>query len=147
MGRGAMRNSKKLMRGSSDDSGLFFIAIVMGALWYVGAFTTADEITEYRQYKKCNNGINCKWTNSDRISYRINFESQNVVYWETEDVRYLSRYDDCVVGDIENWECEPGYGLTRGIKDGNWNSLGNGFRNVSFIEWWIYQLIGGGYEK
>ena len=83
---------------------------------------------------------NGEWVPMSKFNYAVDAQNQRVVL---ESRGVISRYDQCLVKDVRNWECKSGPGVEFGFRNGeHWETLKVGnVREASWLEWWFLTIM------
>lgn len=130
----------------SDDAGGWFFAITLVIVWAGWNYSwnpLSSEISMYQQIWLCKdykNEKNCKWKNNSLTTYKINEDTQTVIYWFSGNPWDLRKADSCIVKNRKHWKCGTMYRF--GFNDGDYTTSGGSdhYRYISKTSWWWNEL-------
>lgn len=128
---------------SDEEITIWFwlILIFIGMPWAVWHFDLTpfnDEITIYQQINKCYKN-NCKWRNNKSITFKVDSNSQSVVFWSSDEPWPIKKAEDCVVVNKKHWNCGTHYKY--GFNEGNYSREDTKEqRYISKTMWWFNKL-------
>ena len=93
-----------------------------------------------QQISKCdNNNKNCKWHNHNATTFKVDSNSQSVIFWSSKEPWPLKQAEDCIVVDKKHWNCGKYYKY--GFNEGDYTREDTEtYRYITKTTWWYNKL-------
>ncbi len=132
---------------SHTDAGgsrvLLVLGVIVGLPWVVWNYDLnplSNEISIYPQEYKCmtkTNRSGCEWVNIPYVTYKVNYETQTVLYWSSDKTWSVKKAKNCKVISRKHWTCGGYYKY--GFNNGEYSSENTkGKRYMSKTLWWYH---------